>query len=66
LANPIASILSAAMLLEYSLKQKELARKIFRAVEGVLNDGFRTADIAKESGNVLSTEEMGRRIEAAL
>ncbi len=66
LANPIASILSAAMLLEYSLKQKELARKIFRAVEVVLNEGYRTADIASQSKNVLSTEDMGRRIEAAL
>ncbi len=66
LANPIASILSAAMLLEYSLKQKELARKVFRAVETVLDSGYRTADIASADKHRLSTEEMGRRIENAL
>ncbi len=66
LANPIASILSAAMLLEYSLKQKELAGKILHAVEKVLGEGYRTADIASAGQNVLSTEEMGRRIEEAL
>ena len=66
LANPIASILSAAMLLEYSLKQKELSRKIFHAVEKVLGEGYRTADIATAGQNVLSTEEMGRMVENAL
>lgn len=66
LANPIASILSAAMMLEYSLKQKELARKISRAVESVLSEGYRTADIASPRQNVISTEEMGRQIERAL
>ncbi len=66
LANPIASILSAAMLLEYSVKQKELARKIFRSVESVLGEGFRTADIASPGMKVLSTEQMGDRIESAL
>jgi 3-isopropylmalate dehydrogenase len=66
LANPIASILSAAMLLEYSFKQKEVARKIFRAVESVLNQGYRTADISSSKENVLSTEEMGAKIENAI
>lgn len=66
IANPIASILSAAMLLEYSLRQKELARKIFRAVESVLAEGYRTADIASPGQKVVSTEEMGRRIESSL
>ena len=66
LANPIASVLSAAMLLEYSLKQKEVARKIFRAVESVLNQGYRTADISSSKENVLSTEEMGAKIENAI
>ncbi len=66
LANPIASILSAAMLLEYSVKQKELARKIFRAVETVLGQGFRTADIASPNEKTISTEEMGQRIESSL
>ncbi len=66
LANPIASILSAAMLLEYTLKQKELSKKIFRAVELVLNEGFRTADISSPGMNVLSTDQMGAKIEAAI
>lgn len=66
LANPIASILSAAMLLEYSLKQKELGRKIFRAVESVLGQGYRTADIVSPGQKAVSTEEMGQRIESSL
>lgn len=66
IANPIASILSAAMLLEYSLRQKELARKVLRAVESVLAEGCRTADIASPGQSVVSTEEMGKRIEASL
>ncbi len=66
LANPVASILSAAMLLEYSLKQEELARKIFRAVEIVLNEGYRTADIVSKGTTTLTTEQMGQRIEAAI
>ncbi len=66
LANPIASILSVAMLLEYSVKQKEIARKIFRAVESVLNEGNRTADISSDGTNVLSTEQMGAKIESAI
>lgn len=65
MANPIASILSAAMLLEYSVKQKELARKVFLAVESVLNEGYRTADISSSKDNIISTEEMGAKIEAA-
>ncbi len=66
LANPIASILSAAMLLEYSLKQKEVAKKILLAVDAVLKQGYRTADISSPKDNVLSTEEMGTKIESAL
>ncbi len=66
LANPVASILSAAMLLEYSIKQKELARKIFQAAEKVLNEGYRTADIATDGTTRLTTEQMGEKIEAAI
>ena len=64
LANPIASILSVGMLLEYTLKQKELAKKIFRAVERVLNEGYRTADISSDGASTLSTEQMGAKIES--
>ncbi|HEY9165436.1 MAG TPA: 3-isopropylmalate dehydrogenase [Candidatus Kryptonia bacterium] len=66
LANPIASILSAAMLLEYSLKHKDLAKKIFLAVETVLNEGYRTADIKYDGGPHVSTEKMGELIEKAI
>jgi 3-isopropylmalate dehydrogenase len=66
IANPIASILSAAMLLDYSIKQKEISRKIFHAVETVLNQGYRTADIYSDGMTRLSTEDMGAKIEAAI
>ena len=49
-ANPLAAILSAAMLLEHSLGAPEPAAKIRAAVEGVLNDGHRTIDLAGEFG----------------
>jgi len=65
IANPIASILSAAMLLEYSIKQKELAKKIFHAVESVLNEGYRTADLSSAGAKTLTTDEMGAKIESA-
>ncbi len=65
LANPIASILSAGMLLEYSIKQKELAKKIFRAVECVLNEGYRTSDITYDGCTSVPTEKMGQLIEQA-
>jgi len=64
-ANPIASILSAAMLVEHSLQKPGLSKKIFQAVENVLSQGYRTADIASNGCTVVSTEEMGRLIEKA-
>lgn len=64
-ANPIASILSVAMLAEHSLQNPALSRKIFQAVENVLSQGYRTADIASSESTVVSTEEMGRLIEEA-
>lgn len=65
IANPLATILSVAMLLRYSLKQSELANHIETAVGNVLNQGFRTADIA-DGGNSVSTVEMGDAVVAAL
>ena len=65
LANPLATILSLAMMLRYSLQQAELAARIDTAVGNVLNQGFRTADIAGGSHSV-STEEMGEAVVAAL
>ena len=65
LANPLATILSLAMMLRYSLGQAELAVKIDTAVGNVLNQGFRTADIA-DGGNSVSTSEMGDAVAAAM
>jgi 3-isopropylmalate dehydrogenase len=65
IANPLATILSVAMLLRYSLNQSELANHIELAVGNVLNQGFRTADIA-DGGNSVSTVEMGDAVVAAL
>ncbi|UCH41718.1 MAG: 3-isopropylmalate dehydrogenase [Gammaproteobacteria bacterium] len=65
LANPLATILSLAMMLRYSLRQPELAGKIDIAVGNVLNQGFRTADIAG-GANSVSTSEMGDAVVAAM
>ena len=65
IANPIATILSAAMLLRYSLGLEAEARAIEDAVTQVLESGARTADIAA-GGSALGTREMGARILACL
>jgi 3-isopropylmalate dehydrogenase len=65
IANPLATILSVAMLLRYSLNQTELANHIETAVGNVLNQGFRTADIT-DGGNSVSTVKMGDAVVAAL
>ena len=65
IANPLATLLSVAMMLRYSLAEPELAKLIDTAVGNVLNQGFRTADIA-EGGNTVSTGEMGDAVVAAL
>ncbi|MFV2031560.1 MAG: 3-isopropylmalate dehydrogenase [Gammaproteobacteria bacterium] len=65
LANPLATILSVAMMLRYSLEQPELANLIDTAVGNVLNQGFRSADIADGSKSV-GTAEMGDAVVAAL
>ena len=62
-ANPIATILSVALMLRYSLGMSDAAASIESAVEKVLVDGYRTPDIAEEGAkSVLSTNEMGSRI----
>ena len=61
-ANPIAQILSAAMMLKYSFNMIEASEKIEKAVEKTLNDGFRTSDICEKSSTPVSTEEMGAKI----
>jgi 3-isopropylmalate dehydrogenase len=63
IANPLATILSVAMMLRYSLDEKKLADKIEQAVKQVLRDGLRTADIGVNS---VGTSEMGDAVVAAL
>ncbi|MCQ2561738.1 MAG: 3-isopropylmalate dehydrogenase [Clostridia bacterium] len=57
-ANPIATILSAAMMLRYSFDMEEEAKAIETAVDKVLNDGYRTADIAGNSAKALNCTEI--------
>jgi 3-isopropylmalate dehydrogenase len=59
LANPIASILSVAMMMEYTFDNSKAARDIERAVLTVLEKGFRTADIFSNGMNKVSTSQMG-------
>ena len=63
-ANPIAAILSAAFLLRYSLGLETEARVIERAVEEVLDQGYRTPDIAEEGAKLATTGEMGQAVVA--
>jgi 3-isopropylmalate dehydrogenase len=66
LANPLATILSVSMMLRYSLNQGELADKIDSAVSDVLDQGYRTRDIAGDSEKLVGTEEMGDLVVKAL
>jgi len=65
-ANPIAAILSAAMMLRYSFGLEEEARAVENAVTKVLDKGFRTPDIASEGTTVVGTIEMGNLIKDEL
>lgn len=73
LANPLATILSAAMLLRYSFGLNEEAAAIEKAVEKVLDEGWRTTDIAgqaieevKKAGHLVGTKRMGQLVVDAL
>ncbi len=66
IANPLATVLSVAMMLRYSLNQIDLALKIEVAVNTVLNKGYRTQDIATEGDRVVGTNEMGDLVVEAL
>jgi 3-isopropylmalate dehydrogenase len=59
-ANPIGSILSAAMMLDYSFGLKKESEAIYQAVEKTLNNGFGTIDIVNK--NILGTKELGNKI----
>ena len=63
LANPIGTILSAAMLLRYSLEASQIAEQIERAVDRVLVEGYRTADLYKHGSTKVTTDEMAGLIE---
>lgn len=66
LANPLATILSTAMLLRYSLDQPEMAKRIERAILQALDAGLRTADIFRDVGRQVSTSEMGDAVVQAV
>lgn len=66
IANPLATILSAAMLLRYSLNETAAADAIEAAVETVLNAGMRTPDIAAQGCPTVSTSQMGDAVVQAL
>jgi len=65
-ANPLATILSAAMMLRYSLGQETAAERVEAAVKKVLREGLRTADIHTPGTRKVGTGEMGDAVEAAL
>ena len=62
IANPIATILSAAMMLRYSLDLDDAAAAIEAAVAKVLKEGYRTTDIMSEGMTLVGTDKMGNLI----
>jgi 3-isopropylmalate dehydrogenase len=64
-ANPLAAIMTIAMLLEYTAKRTDLSNAIYAAVEDVLNAGVRTGDLAKKGEKTVTTSEMGDAVLAA-
>ncbi|MCK2095110.1 3-isopropylmalate dehydrogenase [Thauera aromatica] len=66
LANPLATILSAAMMLRYTFNQEEAAQRVENAVKKVLAQGYRTGDIHEPGTNKVGTREMGDAVLAAL
>jgi 3-isopropylmalate dehydrogenase len=65
-ANPLATILSAAMMLRFSLNQEEAAQRIEAAVQKVLAQGLRTPDIYSEGTTKVGTQQMGDAVVKAL
>lgn len=65
-ANPLATILSVAMLYKYTFKLDDLAARIEAAVEQVLAQGYRTRDIQSSGTTLVGTVEMGQQVLAAL
>lgn len=58
-ANPLATILSAAMMMDYSFDLDQEARDVEQAVRQVLAEGYRTPDLYKQGDKLVNTEEMG-------
>lgn len=61
-ANPLATILSVAMMLRYTFGENEMATKVESAVQRVLAKGLRTADLARDGESPVSTSEMGQAV----
>jgi 3-isopropylmalate dehydrogenase len=66
IANPIAQILSAAMMMKYSFKKDDAYTKIFNAITCVFEDGYRTIDIMSSGFKQVGTSEMGDLISSRL
>ncbi len=66
MANPLATIMSSAMMLRYTFNQEEAAQRIEAAVKKVLAQGYRTADIYETEMRRVGTVEMGDAVVAAL
>ncbi len=66
IANPLGTILSAAMLLRYALHEEAAADAVEKAVDKVLADGIRTADLAKEGLRKVNTREMAQEVVARI
>ena len=62
IANPLATILSVAMMLRYSLNQNEAANTMEAAVDAVMEQGYRTPDLYAEGLKKVSTSEMGHLV----
>jgi 3-isopropylmalate dehydrogenase len=65
-ANPLATILSASMMLRYTFGLLKEADSVDTAVEQVLSEGYRTGDIMSEGNTLIGTAEMGRLVREAL
>jgi 3-isopropylmalate dehydrogenase len=65
-ANPLATILSVAMMLRYTFNLPDAADRVERAVRSVLPQGYRTADIHEAETRKIGTVEMGEAVVAAL
>jgi hypothetical protein len=66
IANPIAQVLSGALMLRYSFSMETEAKRIEDAVREVIKNGLRTRDIAEQDSSVVGTDEMGSKIETTI